>query len=198
MHNRSCSILCSNAAGIKNLKSNVNWAVQVLTNKEYPMQCQYDLSPKPDNELKKGLPIETLTSQTTSSTSYVTVYPPELPSVIDGVVTRTSVPIMRRTDPNSKSKPRPTTSHSPGPVIKTVIVDDRGAPFTPTTTSKPKVVHKFLPNPYTTKNPNTLKNDVIRTTRTIIPADGKQGQTYVPWNYNKADVQVRNQRTDMM
>ncbi|CAI2357274.1 unnamed protein product [Caenorhabditis sp. 36 PRJEB53466] len=162
---------------------------QVLTNKEYPMQCQYDLSPKPDTDLRKGLPIETLT---TSSTTYGTVYPPGLAPVVDGVITRTSVPIMRRTDPNSKSKPRPTVSQSSGPVIKTVIVDERGAPViapAAPTTQKPKIVHKFLPNPYTTRNPNVMKNDIIRTTRTIIPADGKQGQTYVPWTY-KNDVQV--------
>lgn len=163
--------------------------LKVLTNKEYPMQCQYDLRKKPESELKKGLPIESLVAQTTSSTTYVTVHPPALPSVIDGVVTRTSLPIMRRTDPNSKFKPRPTTSQSNGPVIKTVIVDERGAPMNqPTSTQKPKVVHKFLPNPYTTKNPNTLKNDIIRTTRTIIPVVDKH--TYVPWNYKVDAVQV--------
>uniref|UniRef100_A0A1I7TJ13 PAN domain protein n=1 Tax=Caenorhabditis tropicalis TaxID=1561998 RepID=A0A1I7TJ13_9PELO len=164
---------------------------QVLTNKEYPMQCQYDLSRKPAPELRKGLPMESLVAQTTSSTTYVTVHPPEIAPVIDGVITRTSLPIMRRTDPNSKFKPRPTISQSSGPVIKTVIVDERGAPMTPkTTTQRPKVVHKFLPNPYTTKNPNALKNDIVRTTRTIIPAGDKKTQTYVPWNYKSDTVQV--------
>ncbi|ULT82811.1 hypothetical protein L3Y34_012212 [Caenorhabditis briggsae] len=166
---------------------------QVLTNKEYPMQCQYDLSRKPEPELRKGLPVESLIAQTTSSTTYVTVHPPELPPVIDGIITRTSLPIMRRTDPHSKNKPRPTVSQSAGPVIKTVFVDERGAPMAPrttTTTQKPKIVHKFLPNPYTTKNPNTLKNDIVRTTRTIIPAGDKPTQTYVPWNYKADAVQV--------
>ncbi|EFO82631.1 hypothetical protein CRE_00158 [Caenorhabditis remanei] len=169
----------------------VKFLFEVLTNKEYPMQCQYDLNRRPEGELRKGLPIESLIAQTTSSTTYVTVHPPELPPVIDGVITRTSLPIMRRTDPHSKSKPRPTVSQSSGPVIKTVIVDERGAPVTPRpTTQKPKVVHKFLPNPYTTKNPNALKNDNVRTTRTIIPAGDKQSQTYVPWNYKSDAVQV--------
>uniref|UniRef100_A0A8R1DVA9 Uncharacterized protein n=1 Tax=Caenorhabditis japonica TaxID=281687 RepID=A0A8R1DVA9_CAEJA len=148
------------------------------------MQCQYDLSPKPETEQSKEFPKET---HTTSSTTYVTVHPPELPSVVDGVVTRTSLPIVRRTDPNSKFKPRPTIPLSSGPVIKTVLVDEKGAPVVGLTTQQPKTVHKFLPNPYTTKNPNALKNDINRTTR--FAGDSKKSQTYVPWNY-KNDIQV--------
>ncbi|CAB3399549.1 unnamed protein product [Caenorhabditis bovis] len=181
---------------------------QVLTNREYPVQCQYDVQPSPVL-LKKGLPSESIKPETPvvpdASSTLITVYPSKpdnAPDVIDGIYTRTSIPIMRRTDPNSKANQRTRIGVTPTlPVIKTVIVDTKNMRSPP----RNDVVQKFLPNPYTTttivptiattaaktvRTPILMKEQVaikdqVRTTRTI-PAT-LSTRKYTPWSFKNAE-----------
>ncbi|CAD6193109.1 unnamed protein product [Caenorhabditis auriculariae] len=143
---------------------------QVLTNKEYPVQCTYSpsLVPITSKSSKKGLPIEPLRqyAEDYEASSFVTAFPktaPEVPKNSQAV---------RRADPKKNSRNQPLSTMMTFTVRTPTIKSVNSGNAVPAQQNRTKFFHgaqpipetsifipplqpinKFKPNPYATQKP---------------------------------------------